>query len=76
MRSWLAADVKTFLSSRDLLGLADICFANGVNGSDLASFQSNTVAEELRLTPFQAKKLLGARAAFLAGEVGDGRSGR
>ena len=76
MRSWMVADVKTFLSSRDLLGLADICYANGVNGEDLLCFQSSAVAEELRLTPFQAKKLMGARAAFLAGEVGDGRSGR
>ena len=49
---------------------------NVVHGGDLASFSPGTVGDELRLTPHQAKKLIGAREAFLAGQVGDGRSGR
>ena len=35
-----------------------------------------SAVDDLRLTPFQAQKLLGARAAFLSGEAGDGRHGR
>ena len=74
--TWTVAHVKTFLSARDLRGLAEVCYSNGVNGMDLAGFAPETLGEELRLTPFQVKKLLKARDAFLAGEVGDGRSGR
>ena len=76
LREWSVADVKVFLCARDLRGIADLCFANGVDGADFANFHEDTLAEELKLTPFQAKKLLGARAAFLSGTVGDGRSGR
>ena len=76
LKTWSVADVRVFLNSRDLRGLAELCYTNGVNGADLAQLHEATVIEELRLTPFQAKKLLGARAAFLAGEAGDGRSGR
>ena len=76
MQNWTVADVQVFLKARDLRGLADLCYASGVNGADIASFSLETVAEELRMTPFQAKKLLRARDAFLAGEVGDGRCGR
>ena len=76
MASWSVSDVKVFLQSRDLRGLADICYVNGVNGDDFSNFQAESVASELHLTPFQAKKLLSVRSAFLAGEVGDGRSGR
>ena len=53
-----------------------MCYSNGVNGMDLAGFAPETLGGELHLTPFQVKKLLKARDAFLAGEVGDGRSGR
>ena len=76
LRSWSVADVKTFLYSRDLRGLADICFTNGMNGTDFAELEEGSLEAELRLTPFQAKKLLSARAAFLDGRVGDGRSRR
>ncbi len=76
LRGWSAADLRAFLSSRDLKGLADICDANGVNGEDLASFDLSTAAHDLRLTPFQGRKLLASRDAFLAGEVGDGRRSR
>ena len=76
LQTWTVADVKVFLNARDLRGLADLCSANGVNGADFAGFNLDTVGKELQLTPFQTKKLLNARDAFLAGEVGDGRSGR
>ena len=76
MRRWSVADVKTFLCSRELRGLADACFTNGVNGEDLSTFDESALKTELCFTPFQAKKLLAARAAFLIGQVGDGRSGR
>ena len=76
LRKWSAADVKAFLRARDLTGLAEVCFASDVTGEDLASFDEQAVVTDMRLTPFQAKKLIAARSAFLAGEVGDGRSGR
>ena len=49
---------------------------NGVNGEDLSTFDESALKTELCFTPCQAKKLLAARAAFLIGQVGDGRSGR
>ena len=76
LQTWSAADVKVFLRSRDLQGLADLCFQNDVNGQDFAEFNEDTVGADLRLTPFQVKKLMRARGAFLAGDVGDGRTGR
>ena len=76
LRSWSVADVRMFLCARELCGLAEVCFTNDMNGEDLANLEADTVVSELHVTPFQAKKLMGARAAFLAGHVGDGRSGR
>ena len=76
MRSWSVANVRAFLYSRDLRGVADVCFASAVNGEDLCSLDAESMAAELRLTPFQAKKLVAARNAFWTGSVGDGRSGR
>ena len=58
------------------MGLADLCYVHGVHGGDLDGFSPDTVGDELRLTPHQAKKLIGAREISLAGQVGDGRSGR
>ena len=72
LKTWSVADVRVFLNSRDLRGLAELCYTNGVNGADLAQLHEATVIEELRLTPFQARRLQGARAALLAGETGDG----
>ena len=76
MRAWSPADVKAFLLSRELRGLADACFTNGVNGEDLCALDLEAAVADLRLTPFAAKKLLAARAAFCAGGCGDGRSAR
>ena len=75
-KAWSVSDVKAFLCSQDLHGLAEVCFANGVNGVDFDSFHEQTLETDLRLTPFQGRKLLAARATFLAGEAGDGRTGR
>ena len=76
MQEWSVADVKTLLFSRDLRGLAEACFACDVNGADLAALNESTVATDLRLKPLQARKRMSARAAFLSGRVGDGRTGR
>ena len=76
MQEWSVADVKTFLFSRDLRGLAEACFACDVNGVDLAALSESTVATDLRLKPLQARKLMSAWASFLSGQVGDGRTGR
>ena len=76
IRSWNVADVQAFLAARDLRGIANVCLANDVNGEDYASFDEEMLVADLRLTRFQAKKLLAARAAFYEGKVGDGRSAR
>ena len=76
MLGWSAANLRDFLLSRDLVGLANICHANGVNGKDLHDLDSESAVNDLRLTPFQAKKLLASREAFLQGVAGDGRHGR
>ena len=77
MKEWSVSCLRTFLRARDLQGLGDVCYTNGVNGGDLFGFEDEgSLVRDLRLTPFQARKLLSARSLFLEGSVGDGRSGR
>ena len=59
--------VVSFARARDLAGPASSLFASGVNGLDLLDVDENTLVNDLRLTPFAARKALGARGAFLAG---------
>ena len=67
LRSWGAAELRRFLEGQDLQAIAATCYANGVNGADLDAWQDEaTVEHELRVTPFAARKLLAARARFLA----------
>ena len=67
---------KIVTGERVQVQLEGVWSVNGVHGGDLASFSPGTVGDELRLTPHRAKKLIGAKEAFLAGQVGDGCSGR
>ena len=50
----------------DACGIASVMQANSVNGSDLLLFQSaEQLVEDLRLTPFAARKVLALRTTFL-----------
>ncbi len=68
MRSWSVHDVVSFAHARDLAGPAAILFASGVNGADLLSATERMLVQDVRLTPFGARKILGARDAFLQGK--------
>ena len=64
MRTWTVNEVVSFLHSADLAGPAATFFANGVSGSDLASFTPEALVQGLKLTPFAADKVLAARSRF------------
>ena len=66
MSSWSVEDVGNFFNSMDACGIAAVLQANSVNGSDLLLFQSaEQLVEDLRLTPFAARKVLALRTTFL-----------
>ena len=58
---------QTSCVSADLEGPAATCEANGVAGQDLLNLTVTGFCEDLRLTPFAAKKVVDARNAFLSG---------
>ena len=66
MRAWTVAETARFLDENDLAGPADIARASGVNGSDLLQLSLDDLIKEVRMTPFAAKKVVAARAAFLS----------
>ena len=55
------------LRGKDLAGPAAILGANGVNGADMVTMTETLLEQELRLTPFAARKVIQARDAFLSG---------
>ena len=59
--TWGVDAVASFLEAADLSGPAHVCRQNGVNGADLAGFTLDTLQQELKLTPFAAKKIIKAR---------------
>ena len=65
MRGWTVANVVAFLAGRDLAGPAATCHTNGVNGADLLEITTDTLVDELRLSPFAARKVLSARDTYL-----------
>ena len=67
MRIWSVDGVVAFAHARDLAGPAVTLFNNAVNGADLLAVDLETLVQDVRLTPFAAKKVLAARDAFLAG---------
>ena len=63
---WSVSDTVRFLQSMDLEGPAELCRMSGVNGADLLGFNTvDEMVQELRCTPFAAKKMLRARNEFL-----------
>jgi hypothetical protein len=67
MCGWSVGGVVSFAHARDLAGPATALFASGVNGSDLVDMTDDVLVQEVRVTPFAARKILAARDAFLAG---------
>ena len=70
MKSWSVDELARFMTQQDALGLANLLQTNAVNGSDLLAFESwEQIAEDLRATPFQSKKIWRLRGAFLDGRA-------
>ena len=67
MREWTSAEVSGFLRSADLAGPATACLASGVNGADLLLLTREALRDDVRLTPFAARKVVVARDDFLRG---------
>ena len=67
MASWTVDGVIAFAKAQDLEGPAGALFANAVNGSDLLTMDLPTLVEDLRLTPWAARKVLHARDAYVDG---------
>ena len=62
-----ASDLRGLLEMQDMSGPASQLFPQSVNGSDLLALTEKELVEEVRVTPFVAKKLLKAREMLLAG---------
>ena len=66
MTKWGVTETAAFLERCDLHGPAQVCRQNGVAGADLLQFSVTALAQDLRLTPFAARKIVSARDTFLA----------
>ena len=62
-----ASDLRGLLEMQDMSGPASQLFSQSVNGSDLLALTEKELVEEVRVTPFVAKKLLKAWEMLLAG---------
>ena len=68
MREWTVEEVVGFFKSKDAESLGRNLEQNSVNGSDSLAFQSaSEVQEDLRVTPFAARKIMDLRRQFLEG---------
>ena len=67
MRSWSVRDLALFLSKADMEGPAQHLRAQGCAGEDFLHFTDTDLKQDLRTSPFTAKKLLRIRDAYLAG---------
>ena len=66
MRSWDVDGVVDFFKANDAAGLAKIMLDNSVDGADLLSFAAAaSLQEDLRVTPFAARKILKVRDGYL-----------
>ena len=62
---YTTSELRTALTEQDMCGPAEDLFKQGVDGADFLSFTPETIVNELRLSPFVAKKLCKVRAALL-----------
>ena len=66
MQGWTVNDMVRWLESADLSGPAEKFRLNGVSGADFLGFSSAAALEQdLRVTPFCARKLIDVRERFL-----------
>ena len=65
MSAWSVGEVAAFLRDKDLAGPAAYLADNGVNGEDLYNINLETLTQDLRCTPFAARKVLHVRNSFL-----------
>ena len=68
MASWTVAGVVAFAKAQDLAGPSAGLFSSGVNGADLLTLDERTLVDDVRLTPWGARKVLRARDAYLSGK--------
>ena len=66
LQEWRVDDVTDFLQARDLHGPAAALRANGVNGRDLLNATIAELTQDVRLSPFAARKVLSVRDGALA----------
>ena len=68
MAAFSVSETASWLESCDAMGLATIVRSNGVNGKDLLTFDNaKDVEDDLRMTPFAARKLLALRDGYTQG---------
>ena len=63
--AFTAADLRTALEEEDMSGPAADLYRQGVNGADFLALSESAYVQDLRVTPFVAKKLLKLRAELL-----------
>ena len=67
MREWTVSETFRFLQECDLEGPGTVLHANGVAGADLLTMSAPDLVQEVRLTPFAARKVEAAAKRFLVG---------
>ena len=60
-----AFETGRFLEEHDLAGPAELTRVSGVNGADLLQLSIHELSQDIRLTPFAARKVDAAREEFL-----------
>lgn len=63
--TWTASDLRAQLEALDMSGPAAHLFSQSVDGSDFLTLTEKTLIDDVRCTPFVAKKLLKARTQLL-----------
>ena len=63
---WTCQELRDYLTAHDLAGLATHLHGQSVNGKDFLDLSETELVEDLRCTPFAARKLVAARAKYLA----------
>ena len=65
MKGWSVEETVSFLRGCDLEGPAQTCFTSGVAGADLLQLSEQELINDVKLTPFAARKIVKARDSFL-----------
>ena len=65
LQPWTVGETARFLEEHDLAGPAELTRVSGVNGADLLQLSIHELSQDIRLTPFAARKVDAAREEFL-----------